>query len=105
MKMIRCIVRPEKEMDVVRHLEKSGFTAFTKVDVLGRGRQRGVQVGATKYEELAKVMFLLVVEEEELARALDALKTGARTGHPGDGKIFVTDVEEVMTIRTGEKAL
>ena len=105
MKMIRCIVRPEKEADVVKNLEKSGFTALTKMDVLGRGKQKGIQVGSAKYDELAKTMYLLVVEDEEFPRAMDALKTGARTGNPGDGKIFVTEVDEAITIRTGEKTL
>jgi len=105
MKMIRCVVRPEKEFDVVKNLEKSGFMAYTKIDVLGRGKQRGIQIGSAKYDDLAKTMFMLVVEDEEIPRALDSLKNGARTGNPGDGKIFVTDVDEVFTIRTGEKTL
>jgi nitrogen regulatory protein PII 1 len=105
MKMIRCIVRPEKEWDVVKNLEKSGFTALTKMDVLGRGKQKGLRVGSAKYDELAKTMFLLVVEEGDYPRALEALKAGARTGNPGDGKIFVTEVDEAITIRTGEKTL
>jgi nitrogen regulatory protein PII 1 len=105
MKMIRCIVRPEKEMDVVRNLEKSGFVALTKMDVLGRGKQKGLRVGSAKYDELAKTLFLLVVEDADYSRALDAFKTGARTGNPGDGKIFVTEVEEAVTLRTGEKGL
>jgi nitrogen regulatory protein PII 1 len=105
MKMIRCIVRPEREPDVVNSLEESGFTAYTKMDVLGRGKQKGIQIGSAKYDELAKTLFLLVVEDKDLPRALVALKAGARTGNPGDGKIFVTEVEEVLTIRTGEKTL
>ncbi len=105
MKMIRGIVRPEKEMDVVKNLEKSGFTAYTKLDVLGRGKQKGIQIGSARYDELAKVMFILVVEDADVARAVDALKTGARTGNPGDGKVFVTEVEQAITIRTGEKVL
>ena len=105
MKMIRCIVRPEKEPDVVKNLEKSGFTALTNMDVLGRGKQRGIQVGSAKYDELGKTMFMLVVEDEDYARAVDALKTGARTGNPGDGKIFVSEIDEAITIRTGEKVL
>ena len=103
--MIRCVVRPEKEWDVVKNLEESGFMALTKMDVLGRGKQKGIQMGSARYDELAKTMFMLVVEDEDLTRAMDALKTGARTGNPGDGKIFVTEVEEVLTIRTGEKIL
>jgi len=103
--MIRCVVRPEKEWDVVKNLEESGFMALTKMDVLERGKQKGIQMGSARYDELAKTMFMLVVEDVDLTRAMDALKTGARTGNPGDGKIFVKEVEEVLTIRTGEKIL
>jgi nitrogen regulatory protein PII 1 len=105
MKMIRCIVRPEKEEEVIQALEAAGQIAFTKLDVFGRGRQRGVQVGATRYEELAKTMFMVVAEDKDADAAVEAFKSGARTGHPGDGKIFVTDVDEAWTIRTGEKLL
>jgi|ERR1700722_19443732 nitrogen regulatory protein PII 1 len=105
MKMIRCVVRPEKEIDVVKNLEKSGFMALTKMDVLGRGKQKGIRVGSAKYDELAKTMFMLVVEDKDFSKAMEAFKTGARTGNPGDGKIFVTDVEEAITIRTREKVL
>ena len=105
MKMIRCIVRPEREEEVIDALESAGHIAFTKMDVFGRGRQRGVQIGATRYEELAKTMFLVVAEDAQLESVIEAFKLGARTGHPGDGKVFVTDVEETLTIRTGEKIL
>jgi nitrogen regulatory protein PII 1 len=105
MKMIRCIVRPDKEWDVVKTLEKSGIFAFTKMDVFGRGKQKGIQIGSARYDELAKTQFMIVVEEEDLTRAMDAIKVGARTGNPGDGKIFISDVDEAYTIRTGEKVL
>ncbi len=105
MKMIRGIVRPEKEMEVVKNLEKSGFNAYTKLDVLGRGKQKGIQIGSARYDELAKVMFILVVEDADCPRAIDALKNGARTGNPGDGKVFITEVEEAITIRTGDHSL
>jgi nitrogen regulatory protein PII 1 len=105
MKMIRCVVRPEREEQVLQSLEGAELIAFTKMDVFGRGRQKGVQVGSTRYEELAKTMFMIVVEDEDVAKAVSAFKEGARTGHPGDGKIFITDVDEAYTIRTGEKTL
>jgi nitrogen regulatory protein PII 1 len=105
MKMIRCVVRPEREEQVMEAMEAAGLVALSKMDVFGRGRQKGVQVGATRYEELAKTMFMVVVEDEDLEKASAAFKLGGRTGHPGDGKIFVTDVDEVYTIRTGEKNL
>ena len=105
MKMVRCVVRPEREEQVILALETVGVIAFTKMDVFGRGRQKGIQVGATRYEELAKTLFMTVVEDEDLGKAVDAFKEGARTGHPGDGKIFVSEVDEVVTVRTGEKTL
>ena len=103
--MIRCVVRPEREEQVISALESAGQIAFTKMDVFGRGRQKGVQVGATRYEELAKTLFMVVAEDEDADKAVAAFKEGARTGHPGDGKNFVTDVDEAYTIRSGEKAL
>jgi nitrogen regulatory protein PII 1 len=104
-KMVRCVIRPEREEQVIEALEQYGIIAFTKMDVFGRGRQKGIQVGATRYEELAKTLFMTVVEDEDLSKAVDAFKLGARTGHPGDGKLFVSEVEEVITVRTGEKIL
>ena len=105
MKMVRCVVRPEREEQVIEALEAGGVVAFTKMDVFGRGRQRGIQVGQTRYDELAKTLFMVVVEDEDVGKAVEAFKTGARTGHPGDGKLFISEVEEVVTIRTGEKTL
>ena len=104
MKLIRAIVRPEREEDVVSALEAAGIVSLTKMDVLGRGQQRGIQVGATVYDELPKVQLLLVVEDDKLDAAIAAIETGARTGQHGDGKIFVSAVEAAYTIRTGQKA-
>jgi nitrogen regulatory protein PII 1 len=103
MKLIRAIIRPEKEEAVLNSLETAGLYAVTKMAVLGRGRQRGIQVGAVHYDLLSKLMLLLVVEEEDYPKAISAIERGAETGHPGDGKIFVQEVSEVYTIRTGEK--
>lgn len=105
MKMIRAVIRPEREETVLKTLEASGFPAATKMDVLGRGKQKGIQVGATVYDELAKTMVMLVVEDEKVAAAIEAIRQGALTGNPGDGKVFVTAVEEVYTIRTGNRGL
>ena len=105
MKMIRAVIRPEKESDVLTALERSGFSALTKWEVLGRGKQRGIKIGSARYEELAKLMLMLLVEDEDLERAIDIIKISARTGNFGDGKIFVTPVEETITVRTGEKML
>lgn len=103
MKMIRAIIRPEKEGDVIAQLEKEGFYALTKVPVTGRGRQGGIQVGTVTYNELAKLMVMLVVEDQDCSRAVQAIKDSAHTGHPGDGKVFVQDVREAYTVRTGQQ--
>jgi nitrogen regulatory protein PII 1 len=105
MKMIRAIVRPEKAEDVVEALEKEDVIALTKIDVFGRGKQKGIQVGSSVYDELPKVMLMIVVENEEAKKVIDVIENNARTGNIGDGKIFVTAVNEAYTIRTGEKGL
>ena len=104
MKLIRAIVRPEREEQVVSSLETAGIVSLTKMDVLGRGQQRGIQVGATIYDELPKAQLLIVVEDARLNAAIAAIEAGAKTGQHGDGKIFVSPVDAVYTIRTGEKA-
>jgi len=105
LKMIQAIIRPEKEFEVVYALEKERFYSLTKLDVLGRGRQKGVQVGRTTYDELAKLMLIVVVEDEDAPKVVKTIQRYARTGNFGDGKIFALDVEEAYTIRTGKKAL
>ena len=105
MKMIRAVIRPERETEVTTALERAGFSAMTKLDVMGRGKQRGIKIGSAKYDEIAKLMFMLVVEDKDAERALDIIKISARTGNFGDGKLFVTPVEDVITIRTGDRTL
>lgn len=102
MKMIKAVVRPEREDEVIKALEAAGFPALTKWDVLGRGRQRGIQVGAAVYGELAKLAVMVVVPDADAPKAVEAIMTAAKAGQPGDGRIFVTDVKESWTIRTGK---
>ncbi len=105
MKMIRAIIRPNKEEKVVEHLEKEGFYSMTKMNVFGRGKQKGIRVGTVCYDELPKVMLMLVVEDSDMQKAIKVIQNSARTGSIGDGKIFVTDVSEAYTVRTGEPRL
>ncbi len=105
MKMIRAIVRPEKEEEVVKSLDNAGFPSLTKMDVLGRGKQKGIQVGSAVYDELAKSMIMVVVEDSMLDKALTAITDSARTGNYGDGKIFISPVENSITVRTGKAAI
>jgi len=102
-KMIRAVIRPEREAEVLNRLESAGFYAMTKLPVLGRGRQGGIQVGTINYDDLAKLMLIVVVDAADLPRAVQAIEEGARTGHHGDGKIFIQAVRESYTIRSGEK--
>ncbi len=105
MKMIRAIIRPNKEEKVVEHLEKEGFYAITKINVFGRGKQKGIRVGTVCYDELPKVMLMLVVEDNDASKAIKTIQNSARTGNIGDGKIFVTDVSDAYTVRTGASGL
>jgi len=103
MKMIRAIIRPEKEEAVIQHLEEAGLYAITKMPVLGRGKQRGIQVGEIKYDSLSKIMLLLFVDEKEYETAISAIEKGAYTGHPGDGRIFTQNVSKSYTIRLAQE--
>lgn len=102
MKLLKAFIRPEKESDVVKALEQAGFSAMTKWDVLGRGRQRGIQVGAQVYDELSKLCVMMVVDDSQAPKAVEVILQGARTGHPGDGRIFISEVKQAYTIRTGK---
>ena len=104
MKLIRAIIRPEREDQVVMALEAAGIVSLTKMDVLGREQQRGIQVGATVYDELPKVQMMIVVDDAKVELALAAIAAGAKTGQHGDGKIFISSVEAAYTIRTGQRA-
>ncbi len=105
MKMIRAIIRPTKEEAVVSALDKAGFYSLTKMHVFGRGRQKGIQVGPILYDELPKLMLMLVVEDKDAAKVVSIIENSARTGNIGDGKMFITEVSEAYTIRTGKKGL
>ena len=101
--MIRTVIRPEREAEVMKSLEAVGLYAMTKTPVLGRGRQRGIQVGSLSYDMLAKLMIILFVEEADVEKAVAAIEIGADTGNPGDGKIFMQAVSETYSVRTGMK--
>lgn len=101
MKMIRAVVRPERERHAVAALEAIGEYALTKIPVTGRGRQ-GAQGGALNYAELAKVMLMLIVPDERAEAVIGAITRAAYTGFPGDGRVFVTNVDQAVRIRTGE---
>jgi len=102
LRMLWVILRPEKAAQVERALEAKGFCALTEMRVYGRGQQRGIQVGSATYDELAKTLLLLAVEEDRCALAIQTIQEAGRTGNPGDGKIFVQAVGQALTVRTGK---
>jgi nitrogen regulatory protein PII 1 len=104
--MIRSIVRPEKSDNVLAALMDAGFPAVTKMSVVGRGKQRGIKIGDITYDEISKELLLTVVNEEDKDILIKTVMEAARTGEKGafgDGKIFVTPVDEVYTISSGIK--
>lgn len=104
--MIRSIVRPEKTDQVLAALMEAGFPAVTKVSVVGRGKQRGIKIGEITYDEIPKELLLTVVKNDDKDFVIKTVIKAARTGDKGafgDGKIFVSPVEEVYTISSGIK--
>lgn len=104
MKMIMAFVRPERVEEVSSMLGEGGFASYTRADVYGRGKQRGVQVFGQRYD-MPKTMLIAVVEDDRLGEAVEVIERGAQTGNAGDGKIFVLPVEQAYTVRTGETGL
>jgi nitrogen regulatory protein P-II 1 len=106
MKMITAIIKPFKLEEVRETLAECGVTGLTVTEVKGFGRQKGhteLYRGAEYVVDfLPKVKVEVVVKTEDLERCVDAIVSVARTGKIGDGKIFVTEVERVVRIRTGE---
>ncbi|KGK88794.1 nitrogen fixation protein NifD [Desulfosporosinus sp. HMP52] len=105
MKMIRAIVRPDKTEVVAEALANAGMPSLTKMHVFGRGRTKGIRIGDVVYDEFPKTMLLMVVEDEKLDAAINVILESAKTGTMGDGKVFVTEVEEAYTVSKGTKGL
>lgn len=105
MKMIRAIVRPDKTEAVAEALANAGMPSLTKMHVFGRGRTKGIRIGDVVYDEFPKTMLLMVVEDEKLDAAIQVILESGKTGTMGDGKVFVTEVEEAYTVSKGTKGL
>ena len=109
MKKIEAIVRPFKLDELKQALVRLGFVGMTVSDVRGFGRQgglkeryRGVEF---EVEFLPKTKIVLIVEEERVQQAIEEIVRVTRTGSVGDGKIFVSPIEQIVRIRTGERDL
>ncbi|MEL6500435.1 MAG: P-II family nitrogen regulator [Cyanobacteria bacterium J06621_12] len=107
MKRIQAIIRPFKLDEVKIALLNAGVIGVTISEVRGFGRQKGQteRYRGSEYtvEFLAKLQIIVVVDDEQADMVADKIMAAARTGEIGDGKIFISPVNEVIRIRTGEK--
>jgi nitrogen regulatory protein P-II 1 len=107
MKKILAIIRPDKLEEVKQALEDIGCNGLTIKEVRGRGIQLGITESYRghdyKVDLLPKTEIEIVTSEEELDKIVDTIVTTAQTGDIGDGKIFISPVDEVIRIRTGER--
>lgn len=107
MKRIEAVIRPEKLDAVKSALDKAGIAGLTVTEVRGRGVQKGItyQWKASQYtlDLIPKVKIEVVVKDSDESKVVEAITAAARTGAVGDGKIFITDIADVVRVRTGEK--
>jgi nitrogen regulatory protein P-II 1 len=106
MKKIEAIIKPFKLDEVKEALQELGVEGMTVLEAKGYGRQKGqteLYRGAEYVVDfLPKIKIEIVIPDDQLDRAIEAIASAARTGKIGDGKVFVTEVLDVLRIRTGE---
>ena len=106
MKKIEAVIKPFKLDEVKEALQEIGLQGITVTEAKGFGRQKGhteLYRGAEYVVDfLPKVKIEIVITDDALDRAMDAIRRAAQTGRIGDGKIFVSNIEQVVRIRTGE---
>ena len=107
MKKVEAIIKPFKLDEVKEALSGAGVQGITVSEVKGFGRQRGhteLYRGAEYVVDfLPKVKLEIIIKDDQLTEVIEAIGSAAKTGRIGDGKIFVTTVDEVIRIRTGER--
>lgn len=107
MKHVIAVIRPEKLDDIRRALEKAGCSGIMISEIQGHGKQKGIvqQWRGEKYKVdlIPKVRLEVVVKDSDLATIKKTIIENARTGDIGDGKMFISTVDEVVRIRTGEE--
>ena len=103
MKLVTAIVKPHRVDEIKEALRDLGVNGLTTTDVEGFGRQRGhTEVYRGAEYQVPKVRLEVLVPDEEVQGVVDAVVKAARTGKIGDGKLWVTEAEQVIRIRTGE---
>ena len=109
MKLVTAIIKPFKVEEVRTSLDKIGISGMTMTEVKGFGRQKGhteLYRGAEYVVDfLPKVKIEIVIDDDLLEEALSCIENSAKTGRIGDGKIFVTNIEQSVRIRTGETGI
>jgi nitrogen regulatory protein P-II 1 len=108
MKKLEIIVRPGAAAAVSQAIEAAGYPGITNSQAEGHGTQKGMtqgdkNKGAYRLELVPKVRLEVVIPDSALEEVIEAVVKSARTGQPGDGKIFVSDIQDVIRIRTGER--
>ena len=106
MKLIIAVIQPDRLDDVLQKLEEKEIHLVTCSNVMGRGQQKGVSQVYRSHKEggslLRKTRLEIAVNDVYVDRTIQAITDGSRTGHIGDGKIFVLSLQETVRIRTGE---
>ena len=106
LKKIEAIIREDKVADVTDALAEIGCVGLNMFEVRGRGRQGGIQLvgraGTYQVTLLPKIQINIVLSDRNLEDAIETIRKAAFTGEPGDGILFVTPVEDVIRVRTGE---
>ncbi|MFA5975114.1 MAG: P-II family nitrogen regulator [Elusimicrobiota bacterium] len=107
MKKLEVIIRPGKLDAVKKAMSASGYTGVTISQAEGHGSQKGLVQdkagGSYRMDLVPKLRMEVVVAEADAERLIEAISKAALTGEPGDGKIFISDVRDVVRIRTGER--
>jgi nitrogen regulatory protein P-II 1 len=106
MKKIEAIIRQERLEAVKKALEENSYFGMTVSEVSGRGRQKGIllqwRAGEYRIDLIPKLKIELVILDEDVPMAINAIVRNARTGEIGDGKVFILPVEGVVRVRTGD---
>jgi nitrogen regulatory protein P-II 1 len=109
MMKVEAVIRPERLDQVKKALEEKGFVGMTVSEVTGRGEQKGIKLqfrGRTMdVDLLPKVRIELIVRDEVVDDLIETISAAARTGKPGDGRIFVIPVARSVRVRTGEEVV